>query len=72
MTEIECTARKWGNSLGIIIPKEIVEEEHIGENESVTVSFHKRHKASEFFGLLPGWKRTAAEIKRDMKRGWDA
>ena len=71
MSETECVARKWGNSLGIVIPWEIVQEEAITENETVTVTFHKRHKAKEFFGLLSDWKKPTDEIKKEMKRGWD-
>lgn len=28
------------------------------------------HKAGEFFGLLQQWKKPAAEIKKEMKKGW--
>ncbi|MBI4981342.1 AbrB/MazE/SpoVT family DNA-binding domain-containing protein [Candidatus Woesearchaeota archaeon] len=70
MAEIECTTRKWGNSLGIILPKEIVNEEDIAENEKIMVGIKKKHLAKEFFGLLHGWKRPTEEIKREMKKGW--
>lgn len=35
MIEIECTARKIGNSIGFIIPKEVVKKEKIKENEKM-------------------------------------
>ncbi|MBI2151589.1 AbrB/MazE/SpoVT family DNA-binding domain-containing protein [Candidatus Woesearchaeota archaeon] len=71
MSETECIARKWGNSLGIVIPTEIVQEEGIAENETITVIFHRRPKVKEFFGLLSDWKRPTEEIKKDMKKGWE-
>lgn len=71
MAEIECVARKWGSSLGIIIPKEIVEEEHIVENKPLVVEIKKKHCAKEFFGILSSWKRSTDDIKREMKKGWD-
>lgn len=70
MTEIECTAKKWGNSLGIIIPQDIVKEEHLVENEKIMIEIKKKHLAKEFFGLLSGWKRHTNEIKKEMKIGW--
>ncbi len=70
MAETECVARKWGNSLGIIIPREIVEEEQIIENETVSVIFHKKHQAKEFFGLFLGWKKPTQQLKKEMKQGW--
>lgn len=71
MTEAECIARKWGNSLGIIIPSNVVESVHITENEKVIVDFRKKHLAKEFFGMLSEWKKPTAEIKKEMKKGWD-
>jgi len=71
MAEIECVARKWGNSLGIIIPWEVTEQEHITENEKLFVTIKKKHKAKEFFGLLVGeWKKPAQELKDEMRKGW--
>lgn len=70
MAEIECTAKKWGNSLGIVIPNDIVQKEHITENENITVIIKKKHLAKEFFGILPDWKGTGQKIKNDMRKGW--
>ncbi len=70
MTEVECITRRWGNSLGIVIPKEIIEQHHIDENEKITLSFSKKQKAAEFFGLCAGWTKPTDEIKKEMKKGW--
>ena len=70
MAETECMTKKWGNSLGIIIPKDIVEKEHLHESETVMVEIKKKHSAKEFFGMLAGWKRPTDEIKTEMKKGW--
>ena len=68
--EAECVTRRWGNSLGIIIPRKITDQENIKENEKVLISVRKGHNAQEFFGLFSDWKRPTAEIKEEMKRGW--
>ena len=71
MSDAECIARKWGSSLGLVIPKNIVEEENLTENEKLIVSIRKKRVAKEFFGLLAGWNKPTAEIKKEMKKGWD-
>jgi antitoxin component of MazEF toxin-antitoxin module len=68
--EIETTAKRWGSSIGVILPKTLVEKEHIKENDKIVISVKKRHYAREFFGLLCNWKRPTNEIKKEMKHGW--
>lgn len=70
MTTVECVAKRWGSSIGVIIPRDIVEKERIVESDKVVVEIKKRHSAKEFFGLLAGWKRPTDEIKKEMKKGW--
>ena len=41
MTEIEVQTRKWGNSLGIAIPKKIIDQEHLSENQTVIIEIKK-------------------------------
>ena len=68
--EVESKTRKWGNSLGVIIPKEIVDKQNIKENENIIFSIKKKLLVSEVFGALKGWKRPAQEIKDEMRKGW--
>lgn len=70
MTEAECTTRKWGNSLGIIIPREVVEKEHLHEDQSVMVDIKKKYTVKEFFGMIPNLKKSTEEMKKEMKKGW--
>lgn len=68
--EVELVAKKWGSSLGIVLPKMIVEKEHIRENDVIIVEVKKRHYAKEFFGILSQWKKPTQQIKDEMKSGW--
>lgn len=68
--EFETETRKWGNSLGIILPKSVVKAKGISEKEKVVVEIKKRHTADEFFGIAPEWKKTTEKIKKEIKRGW--
>ena len=68
--EIEAKTRKWGSSIGIVLPKKIVEEAGIKPNEKIVIEVKRRPLAKEFFGILKDWKRPTQEIKDEMRAGW--
>ena len=70
MVETEVKTRKWGSSIGVVLPKEIVDEVGIKPNEKITIEVKKRPLAKEFFGLLKDWKRPTQEIKDEARAGW--
>lgn len=69
--EIKTIARKWGNSLAIILPKSVVEEKSIREDDEIVIEVKSRPLVGEFFGKFPNWKRSTQEIKDNMRKGWD-
>lgn len=71
MAEVEVTAKKWGSSIGVIIPKEIVEKEGIKENEKIRIEIKKAHTAREVWGLFADLKINAQKAKDEMRKGWD-
>ena len=71
MTEITCETKKWGGSLGIIIPEQIVQQHNIKVGEEITVDIKKEHLAKEFFGILSDWKKTPQQLKDEARKGWD-
>ncbi len=69
---MECvaTTRKWGNSLGITLPKELVEKEHIKENEEIKIFIMKKnHTFQKTFGMLKGkfGKKSTQQIKDEIR-----
>ena len=66
---IEVTVKKWGNSLGLVLPKEFVEERHLRDNEHVLVEVVKEADLSKHFGRL---KRTMTgqDFKNMIRKGW--
>ena len=70
MVETEVKTRKWGSSIGIVIPKDVVEEVGIKPDETITIEVKKRPLAKEFFGLLKDWKRPTQEIMDEAHAGW--
>ena len=52
--EIETKTKKWGSSIGIIIPKKIVREERIQEGQNIRIDILTKKKTTgeDIFGKL--------------------
>jgi antitoxin component of MazEF toxin-antitoxin module len=70
MSEVMVTARKWGNSIGVTLPSEMVEDEKIKPNDKVILSVRKVVPIKDLFGTLKT-KKTAQQIKDELRKGWD-
>jgi len=61
--------RAWGNSLGITIPKDIVDEHNLGNGSEITVTVKKQVDLSSLRGKFTFTKSTQA-IKNEMRETW--
>lgn len=71
MAVIETKVKRWGNSLGIIIPSEAVANKKIKENQNISIIIleDSRKAFRETFGIGKGKiKKTAQEIKDELRR----
>ena len=59
----------WGNSLGIIIPQEIVRREKIKSHDEVIVDIRKNSDLMNLFGTLK-FKKTAQQMKDEGRKAW--
>jgi len=66
--EVKAIAKKWGSSIGIIIPKEVVDAKRIKENDKITIEIKTRPLAGEMFGMLKGWRIDAQKVKDDIRK----
>ena len=66
---IQTTIKKWGNSIGIILPKEVVEREKLKVNEKILINIIKEADLTNIFGSL---KRNISgqEFKDMVRKGW--
>lgn len=62
-------ARKWGNSIGIVLPKDFVRQENIEEGDEVVVR-KRKVDLRPLRGLLKGARMTAQEFKDRAREGW--
>ena len=69
---MQVKARKWGNSVGITIPKEIVEEEGIRPGDELEVKVNKKQEKARIKALFGKLKTDipTQELKDEMKTGW--
>lgn len=63
-------ARKWGNSLGVVLPKDLVANEGIEEGDEILVKRKATGSLYELRGLLKGVKKSGAQLKEEAKEGW--
>lgn len=72
MIEVKTKLRKWGNSLGIVIPRKETMKEHMKEGEQVTALVLKNeHPLEELFGTLKFKKSTEAILQESDREAWD-
>ncbi len=64
-TKVKC----WGNSLGVILPKALVDQEELTEGEEVEITVHKLSDVRSLRGKYP-FKKLQPE-KDEMKRDWE-
>jgi antitoxin component of MazEF toxin-antitoxin module len=71
MTSFDATPRKWGNSLGITLPKELVDAQGLTEKSEIHVSVvHKNRKGlRHVFGTLKFDKPTQ-ELLDEIEDDW--
>lgn len=70
MNLIETKLKRWGNSIGIVIPKETIEREHLIENKNVKFLIIKDSKKAlkETFGIAKGKiKKSSQQIKDELR-----
>ncbi len=72
--QIKAVTRKWGNSIAVVIPKELVERQQIHEDEEIIIRVEKkRPRAGVLFGRFPELKITPTQqLKDEVRRGWES
>lgn len=73
MIEYETKLKKWGNSMGVIIPKERVRKEKLREEQTVRVIVNpiRSVKVKDIFGKLKEWKSSTRGISRKANKEID-
>lgn len=68
MLEVETTVRKWGNSLGVTLPRDVVDVDGIKENQTVRLLVIKADDTMKrTFGRFRNWKKTGQQLKDEIR-----
>ena len=72
MFKSEAKLRSWGNSVGVILPKNILKEEGLSINDEVEIILKKKSSPlRDVFGKLKGFKAKSALSKDSMLKEID-
>lgn len=72
MEQFEAVPKRWGNSLGITIPADVVENEKIQPEKKITVLVigSQKKKLREIFGTLQR-KKPTQQMMDEIDKGYD-
>ncbi len=67
MIQIKTKLRKWGNSLGIVVPQIVIEKENTKEGDEVIILFKKENDniLEEMFGTFK-FKKSVKELMKEV------
>ena len=69
--ELRTVAKRWGSSIGIVLPKRIVDLRKIKENDEIVIEIKSQPIMNEMFGrFLRKSGRSGQELKDEARRGW--
>mgnify|MGYP001572606249 FL=1 len=74
MEKINATVKKWGNSFGIILPKNVIETQELKEGSDIELIIHPKNKTKvkDIFGILKGKiKRDTADLLKEVDRDFE-
>ncbi len=56
MQHMKTKVKKWGNSFGVMIPKDLMKKEHLREGSDIELTFNtaNKTKVKDIFGILKG------------------
>ena len=64
-------AKKWGNSIGLVIPSALVKKERIRPGDTVEVVVRRRLPRLEELGGTVKLHHNLEDLLREMEEGWD-
>lgn len=70
MVIVKGRIREWGNSLGIVIPKEKIEEAGLVKDQEVTIDLKVENPIKAIFGILKDSKIDAQKAKDELRKEW--
>ena len=72
MMEIKAKTKKWGNSIGVIIPKEIIRQQNIGPDQEVTILISSKPITTgrDIWGTFK-FKKSTEQLMREVDKDFN-
>jgi len=70
MRTAKTKVRRWGSSLGVVIPNPTAKELRLRPGDEVVLDVQPVGGVSEAFGSLRDWKVDTQKLKDWVRRGW--
>jgi len=68
---IEVKVKRWGNSMGVILPKGLVDKQRLHEDDTIVIQVFKKADLRKLFGSLKHVKMSGQAFKDMVREGWD-
>lgn len=69
--ESQIKLKKWGNSLGVIIPIEAIREQGFKEGEEVIIDIRRKKSMKHLFGSLKSLNIDSQKMKDELRKDWN-
>lgn len=69
MYNVIAEVKKWGNSLGIILPMKKMDNLNIKPGDKISIEISKKVDFSNLFGTLK-FDKSTQELKDEIRKGW--
>lgn len=68
---VEVKVKKWGNSMGIILPNGLIKKRNIEENDTLMIEVVKEADLTDVFNSIKKNKISGQKFKDMVKKGWE-
>lgn len=65
------TVKKWGSSMAVILPQEMIKSQSIKEGDEVVINIFKKGDLSRIFGTIKT-KLTGQQLKDMARKDWES
>ena len=70
MATARSKVRRWGSSLGVVIPSDVARKLHLQPGDDIFLDVQRSSGVFEAFASLRDWKVDTQKLKNDLRRGW--
>lgn len=69
---IETRLKKWGNSMAVIVPSQLIKQKKLRENDKIMIEVVKKADLSDIFGMIKERKMSGQKMKDMARREWES